>query len=685
MKPRPTSGLRRYAKIRPCLQLWPLAFGGTLVTSGCLMAAAWDGGGGDLNYATAANWNPDGVPTGAGAGADISVTATVTHNAASAFTTTGAAANLILGGATGVTTVLNVLPGSGTLTFGGNGYSTAAQIGAFQGNGTLNLSGGRVQIGTGLAGDDASINIATSTSGTAAATGAVNVSGGTLQVGRRILIAANATNRTGSLTLSGTGIINMVSTGLTGEGDLGMIRLGGGTVTLNFDGGELIGRGIRQDAAAALSRIYYNDTKFTLNGNETNNTASALIGSGGAAVNQIKNGGLRIDTAGFNGTIARGLANFTGHTGTLTKEGMGTLTITAAQSYTGTTTVSGGILAFSTTGNLPVGNAVTVGSGATLRFDRNDTFGNHVTAVSQAITVNGGTIANGGNFFTTLGAVTLNAGTINAIGGANANFPSFSLRGPITIGGSAASTLSGSGANSPMVVGTSLANSQTTFDVANATGDALSDLTVSVPLQGNRDALFVTVPTGIIKTGSGTMTLTAANTYTGATTITAGTLELGATGSLPTTSAVILNGGILLSNGVGNTADSLSLSAPTGSAIDLSGTSQLTFSAIDAASFDGRTLSIWNWTGTPGGGGTERLMVPDGRLNRAQLANISFFSGANGIGPLGTAAFSLTNPGELIPVPEPGPLATLGAFLLGAISFQRRRSTARDQAIPPAL
>ena len=159
-------------------------------------------------------------------------------------------------------------------------------------------------------------------------TGSINVSGGELQVGRRILIAANAASRVGNLTLSGSGIIRMVATGSAGEGDLGMLRLGSGVSTLNFDGGELIGRGIHQSAASATSNIYYNGTKFTLNGN-SGTGVSALIGSGGTAVNQIKNGGLKIDTAGFNATIARGLANFTGHTGVLTKEGAGTLTMAA--------------------------------------------------------------------------------------------------------------------------------------------------------------------------------------------------------------------------------------------------------------------------------------------------------------------------------------------------------------------
>lgn len=689
MKPRPTTTLRPDAKIRPCLRLWPLAFGGALLPAGSLLAATWDEGGGDLNYATAANWNPDGVPTGAGAVANISVTANVTHNTASAFTTTGAAANLILGGAAGVTTVLNVLPGSGTLTFGGNGYATAAQIGAFEGNGTINLSGGLVRIGTGLAGDDASINVATSTSGTAPATGAINVSGGTLQVGRRILIAANSTSRTGTVTLSGTGVIKMVSTGLTGEGDLGMIRLGAGTVTLNLDGGELIGRGIRQDAGTAFSSIYYNGTRFTLNGN-SGTGLSALIGSGGSAVNQLKNGGLKVETAGFTGMIARGLANFPGDTGILTKEGLGTLTLTAANSYTGVTTVRGGVLAFSSAGTLPAGNLISVGSGATLRFDRNDTFGNHNTAVMQAITVDGGTITNGATFFTTLGAVTLNAGTINSTGGANASFPSFSLRGPLTIGGTAASAISGSGTHSQMVVGTSTADSQTTFDVANATGDALADLTISVPLLNNRNAAFTSVATGLIKNGNGTMALTAINIYTGHTTVESGTLLLendarlrfaigadsGINNQLTGTGTVILHGDFAI-----DTTAAAALTAgswPLEDVASLPGPYGTTFTVVDP---DG---SPWNdaggnqWTKDAGSGRTWTFNETTGTLSLSGGSSGSFASWAaeNGVtgGPNGDSDHD-TIPNLVEYALNLNPAASdgsAGTFTGGLLSFAKR-------------
>lgn len=501
--------------------LFLLTLGSGSLIGPLVLGATWDDGGGDGNWSTATNWSTDLVPVGAEA-AVINTSVTVNHNSASAFTTSGM---LILSSGAGVTSVLNVGPGSGTLEFGGDGYGTAARIGDAEGNGTLNISGGKVQVGTGLANNDASMNVAVFSG--AATTGTLNISGGELQVGRRILIAANAASRVGNLTLSGTGKLNMVATGSNGEGDLGMLRLGGGVATINFDGGEFLGRGIRQDAATVASKIYYNGTQFTLNGN-SGTGVSALIGSNGSALNQIKSGGLKIDTNGFTGTIARGIANFPGASGVLTKSGLGTLHIAAAGNTYSETVVNGGIL------NLAV----------------NDAFGNHAGS-SHALTINaGGLVTNstGGSGFTAFKDITLNGGelratnTLNAFAGA---FQAYQLRDTVTVGGSTPSTISDAGqANGEINIGGTNDigggfGSNLVFAIADASSSPAADLTVTAKLKNSVGAGFLPIHTGIDKTGIGTLVLSGVNSYSGNTNLQQGTLTLTGSGSIA--NSVLIN------------------------------------------------------------------------------------------------------------------------------------------------
>ena len=225
-------------------------------------------------------------------------------------------------------------------------------------------------------------------------------------------------------------------------------------------------------------------------------------------------------TPSYSAVIANGAAGMT-----LTKTGLGTQTLTSTtSSFTGNITISGGTLVAGAGLNSvnpvtsPLGNPqtaarqITVGSGATLNFGGNDTLGNASSTPVVTVVNNGGTIRNNGNFFATFGPLQLNGGTLTSFGGANASFPSFLFNGTVTVGGSAVSTISGSGTFSQMV----LATAGTTFDVADAASGSASDLDVSVALQGG----------ALTKSGLGTMTLSGANTFTGNVTVTGGTLTL---------------------------------------------------------------------------------------------------------------------------------------------------------------
>ena len=481
--------------------------------------------------------------------------------------------------------------------------------------------------------------------------------------------------------------------GIAGGGSL--VKAGTGTLTISnvnsYTGGTAINGGVIVFGNGGLGTT--GTVSFGGGGvrHATGNTQdlSARIVNSTATI--------AIDTNGNNVVLASGIGAT--NTAGLTKSGNGTLNLNAANAFTGGLAVNGGTLAFAGGGTLAASSAVVVGTGATLRFDKNDTFGNHTTAVTQTFTVNGGTITNGGNFFTTLGAVTLNAGTINSVGGAVAAFPSFSLRGPVTVGGSAASTVSGSGANSQMVVGANTAGSQTTFDVADATGDSGSDLNVTVPFQNNRDNAFIEIATGLVKSGAGTMTLSAANTFTGLTSVQAGTLlltgslsgsvnvtggasfdvsgvgggfVLGATQTISGTGSVVgattVNGTLAPGNSIGTLSFSSSLTLGGTSAFEIS-KSEFTL-ASDLASVSG-ALTL---------GGTLNVMTSGDALafgDTFDLFNATSFSGA-----FATLNFPTLNPGlewstanlgtdgSITVVPEPGSAVLL---LTGLGLLVRRR------------
>ena len=175
--------------------------------------------------------------------------------------------------------------------------------------------------------------------------------------------------------------------------------------------------------------------------------------------------------------------------------------------YTGATTVDGGVLVLDESDNTYHGGAININNGATLRLD-NQTG----TYLFQGDSFNFG--ASGG-------------GTLEIVSGHN---HVWSANNTITTNGGTANTMTGGNinTNSGGSAGT------LTFDVADGT-DA-SDLTVSTTISNGG---------GIDKIGLGTLTFTGANSYSGTTTVNAGTLSLESGSSHSGSGAYTVNGGIL--------------------------------------------------------------------------------------------------------------------------------------------
>ncbi len=185
------------------------------------------------------------------------------------------------------------------------------------------------------------------------------------------------------------------------------------------------------------------------------------------------------------------LSGFINGFGGLAKMGNGTLTLLGTNSYSGGTTISGGVLQVGdggSTGSLVSG--VNIGSGSRFIWNK-----------STVVDTYGGVLS-GNGFFTKSGVGTL------ALTGTNTATGLTTVSGGILQIGNAGAT--GSIGSSIALVGGHLRWNKSTSDVFSGTISGSGTFS---------------------KTGTGTLTLTGNNTYTGATSLTGGNLQIGNGGS----------------------------------------------------------------------------------------------------------------------------------------------------------
>lgn len=306
----------------------------------------------------------------------------------------------------------------------------------------------------------------------------------------------------------------------------GFAIFGGASGTVTVDDGA---------GAVAASGL-----QFASNGYRMTGDTLTLVGSGGNAP-VIRVGDGSVAGASMTATIDNVIAGTAG----LDKADAGTLVLAGANTYSGGTTVSGGILQVGSDANLGA-----AGEGITLDGGTLATTGSFATARGIAVGNAGGGLRTGADMtldgaitgagiLHTAGTITLtNAG--NAFGGASID----------------AGTLALSGAGT--APGTLVVAAGATFDISQAdAGATIAGLSGAGHVALGDQALTVNGGTSIfdgvlddggtgggsLVLGSGTLTLTGANTYTGATTIAGGaTLALAGGGSIGASSPVQVDG-----------------------------------------------------------------------------------------------------------------------------------------------
>lgn len=442
-----------------------------------------------------------GSGTGGGSVGNISSSSSVVNNSVLTFNRNTASSPLISTPISGTGAVNQI--GSGTVILtDSNTYTGLTTISA----GTLQVGNGGT-VGT-LSGTSGIVNnsvLAFSRSNALAITAPISGSGAVNQIG------------TGTTTLSGTNSYTGATTISAGALSVSVTaNLGGAASSLVFDGGTL---------------------------QLTGATLTSISGLGHAVTfNAGKTVGFDIANAATTFTVDQVLNQSTGG---FLKLGAGTVVLNQTNTYTGTTTVSAGVLRLDTAAALPGGIAATGGTSALL--------------------INGGVIGLTSDFTRNIATSSTPAATDvgwadNAIGG----FAAFGGDRTVNFGGASASVtwnptsgrfgaglvLSDATADGTITIANPIALNSGARTIIVNNGTPVVDAIMSGVLSGTGSS--------IIKTGTGTLALTAANAFGSATvtgttfvTISAGTLQIGnggTSGSLSTGTGDIQNDAVLAFN-----------------------------------------------------------------------------------------------------------------------------------------
>ena len=590
----------------------------------------------------------------------------------------------------------------------------------------LGASGGVLQAANGMG---LTIGAAGSTSGSITAGGPASNNAGELILindSTAVPLAVNSqiiNNGTGSVGLTtsgpGTTVLNAANT------YSGPTNIDSGTLVLGNDAALPSAGQVNISQGATLDMGGHNATIGSLNGagtidnNNPNNTGNYTLTVGGNNSDSV-----------FNGAINNSVGSLA-----LVKNGTDSLTLGGANSFSGGLTLNNGTLNLNNVsaagiGTLTINGGAVDMTAAVTALDNNlqlnggvVNISNDFLGVNGAVNVTGNATINTGNKVVYFAGAFSGSGTLNLTGSYVPTFESSfaAFTGTLNLGsssmdlrlfggfyGSAAAMFNlGTGAttldagkiyyNDTIALGALDGGGQTAIN-----GSATAGLTFGYSIGGNnQNSNFAGVisdgsgsPTFVTKVGSGTLTLSGANTYTGPTTVSVGTLlvdgaitsattvnagaVLGGSGSV---NAAINNAGTI-SPGEGGTAGTLQITNLT-----LNNNSSLNFilNAPNVAAGTGGN-SLIATTDTTLGTGIALNIAAGSQFGAGVYHLMSFSDATNNLadlnswkitGPTGYT-YTLSDPAGMLnlnvaAVPEP---AALGLLLLGgsaALVIGKRR------------
>ena len=438
--------------------------------------------------------------------------------------------------------------GTESLTLNGSGV---ASDGAFRNISGNNSFGGAITLASAstIASDAGTLTLTgninnggflltESGAGNVTITSVISGSGGLTKTGAGTLTLSGGASNTytgpttvnqGTLILAKPGSVLAPAITIGGAGSSATVQLNapfqlyGAAITINTDG--VLNLNNFNEGVGALSisggSIVTGSGLLYLSGGVTSNassTTSTLAGNYSMYSNQIFNIASGSTPTGVDMIMSGSIAEFAAGI-TVTKQGGGTLVLSGGNSYTGLTTISGGVLNIQNANALgTTAGGTTVSPGAALQIQGNIAVGNENLTLNGSGIASTGALRNvsGNNSFS--GAVTLDSATT-----ISSDLGTLTLTGGITNGGFTLHfTGTGNIAESGLISGTG----------------------------------------GLTTNGSGTVTLGGANTFTGSTTVSGGILQANINDALGTVASgtTVANGASLRLNNVNYlTAESLTL------------------------------------------------------------------------------------------------------------------------------